>query len=399
MPTEVRIVLPTLHEAQREVERSSARYKVLACGRRWGKSKYFIRQMAQTALDGKLYGYFAPDYKKQMDVFREASNRLSPAASRIRGDEKTIELVTGGRIEFWTMGDRDAGRSRRYHRVGIDEMGLVPDSWQIWTEAVRPTLADFEGSAEFGGTPKGRNGFYVAYSLGLDAGQPDWASFSFPTSSNPYIPETEIEAMRREMSDRSFRQEVLAEFLDDAGGVFSGVREAVRHAPEKPVPPFSVGVDLARTVDFCVASVLDGEGRQCQIERWNKASWEVSIARIVRIAESYPGSTIWVDSTGVGDPVYERLRSAYGRVQGYKFTSDSKRELIENLVLRLERGEVAILPHETQIAELQAYEYQLGKSGHVSMNAPEGLHDDCVIALALSAWPHRERRAAELNLL
>jgi len=112
----------------------------------------------------------------------------------------------------------------------------------------------------------------------------------------------------------------------------------------------------------------------------------------------FPGVSIWVDSTGVGDPIYERLRHEYQGTKSYKFTSESKRELIENLVLRIERKEIGIMDDPVQIAELLSYEYQIGKTGHISMNAPEGMHDDCVIALALAAWPLREMRRVKWDL-
>ena len=101
-----------------------------------------------------------------------------------------------------------------------------------------------------------------------------------------------------------------------------------------------------------------------------------------------------VDSTGVGDPVYEliRRRLPNHRVVSFKFTHDSKRQLIENLQLQFERRAISLLNDPVQTGELLAYEYDVTPKGTVTMNAPQGMHDDTVIGLALAAWEFRPMR-------
>ena len=131
-----------------------------------------------------------------------------------------IETVTGGMIEFWSLDNPDAGRSRKYHEICIDEAGIVKKLADVWRENIRATLLDYQGMAWFMGTPKGRNDFYLFFER---SGEGDWGSFTQPTSNNPYISDDEIEAMRVEpgMTDRAFLQEVEAQFLADEGEVFS----------------------------------------------------------------------------------------------------------------------------------------------------------------------------------
>ena len=351
--------------------------------------------MAKVALAGQPYGYFAPTYKILTEVFEEARSRLAPVAQVASKSEKRIELITGGVIEFWTLEDPDAGRSRRYKEIAVDEAGLVRDLEDCWFRSIRPTLADFAGTAWFAGTPKGRNFFHTAFAKGQDPEQPEWESWQRPTVTNPYILASEIEAARLELPERAFRQEFLAEFLDDAGGVFHGVRECIdqgERGPRDGLGPFTIGVDLARTQDFTVLSVLDSDGRQLETQRFNTVSWDRQIDLIQQIAARYPNCKLVVDSTGVGDPIYERLSRLGLSVDSFKFTSASKGPLIENLAMRIERGEVRLLDVPVQADELLAYEYQVSKSGHISMNAPEGMHDDTVIALALAAWGMARRR-------
>lgn len=394
------ISVPSLHPGQAVVDASSARYNALVCGRRWGKSKYLVRRMVKAAASGKSYGYFGATYKLLTEVFAEAAHRLAPIAE-VSKSERAIRTASGGLIEFWTLQDDDAGRSRRYHEVGIDEAGLVGNLEQLWHQAIRPTLADFRGSAWFAGTPKGKGFFWQAYALGQDPEQNDWASWRMPTSANPYIDPLEIAAAEKDMPSRAFEQEFLAMFLDEAGGVFLGVRDAVDHGVtgREPEGAVSLGVDLARIEDFTVVSGIDSAGRQVWFERYNQISWERQIGRILAAYERFPGATITIDSTGVGDPIFERLRATGARVTGYGLTSASKEALIDNLAMGIEQGRYRLLDVPEQTNELLAYQYELTPSRNVRMNAPEGMHDDTVIALALAAWAHRPDGKRRIALL
>lgn len=349
--------------------------------------------MCLCALKGKLYGYFAASYKILTEVFNEAAKRLGSVAKINRSDRR-IETVNGGLIEFWTLDDPDAGRSRKYHEVGIDEAGLVKDLEARWFEAIRPTLTDYRGEAWFAGTPKGRNFFAVAFDKGQDPLELEWASWQMPTVTNPKLTDVllEVEAARRQMPERSFLQEYEAVFLEEAGGVFRGVRDVIDAFLAQIGPQTAyIGVDLARVEDFTVITGFDSKGRQTYFDRFNQISWERQIERIKAVAARFPGSRILLDSTGVGDPIFERLRKEIGasRVEGYQLTSGSKEALIDNLAMLIEQGRVRLQDIPVQTGELLAYQYELTASRNVRMNAPEGMHDDTVIALAMAAWPLR----------
>lgn len=351
--------------------------------------------MIERGLRGEQYGYFAPTYKLLSEVFDRLRSRAAPIVASSNKNEGMVRFITnGGSVEFWTLEDPDAGRSRRYHKVGIDEAGLVRDLASRWYDAILPTLADFDGDADLRGTPKGKNFFHTAYSWGLDPHEPDWESFHEPSTANPYLPAGIIEEFRRKMPDRSFRQEFLAEFLDDAGGVFQGVRDCVvagRTSLANPKGPICFGLDLAKTQDFTVLTGLDADGDQCALDRWQKLSWDATVNRVVRAVEPHQRSILTVDSTGVGDPIYEALRKALPthRIEGYKFTHESKERLVENLQMQFERGGIRLYDDPTQLAECQAYEYRLSRSGTVTTSAPEGMHDDIPTSLMLAAWPFR----------
>ena len=389
------IQLPRYHPSQQTVVDRAKRFNVLACGRRFGKTTLFTRRACETAIAGRKYGYFAATYKLLSEVYEEMEYRLAPIITSKNKTAGRIELVTGGVAEFWTLLDKNAGRSRKYNEVGLDEAGLVKDLEQIWNAAIRPTLTDFQGSAWFAGTPKGRNYFYNAFLMGQDPNNAEWLSHSMPTVMNTTIPNlmAEIEAAKRQLPERLFRQEYLAEFLDDAGGVFRGVSDLVVKGRTQCQPRGRVyiGIDLAKYQDFTVMTAVDESGSQVAHERFTGIPWSVQIQRIAAFVARFKDAVVYVDSTGVGDPIFEQLSRIPGAYwHGYNLTNQTKEDLINALVIQIEQASLALLDLPEQTAELQAYQYEITPSRNVRMNAPAGMHDDCVIALALACWGLRD---------
>lgn len=384
------VKLPRPHRGQRDILGGLRRFNVIACGRRFGKTILGTNRLVQTVLDGQPAGWFAPTYKYLTDVWRDVTRSLRSVTRSANKQELRIELITGGVAEFWSLEDKDAGRGRKYARAIIDEAAKVRDLGDIFNEAIRPTLSDLRGDADFLSTPKGMNFFWQAFARGSDPGETEWSAWCKPTQHNPYIAPAEIEAARVQLPERVFRQEYLAEFLEDAGGVFRRVREAVdqgRTEQDEPRPndSYSIGVDLARVEDFTVITVLDGAGRQAFHERFNLISWERQLEAIKAVARRYPGRVV-VDSTGVGDPICEALRRADVDLVTYQFTNQTKQVAIDRLALFLEQGRLRLMDLQAQTNELLAFEYELTPSRNVRMSAPEGMHDDCVIALSLATW-------------
>lgn len=383
-------MLPRLHPAQLLVKGQSRRFNALACGRRWGKTTIGEDREFEPALRGLPVAWGAPNYKYLLQPFEDAKRLLHPVVARCSDTEKRIELTTGGRLDFWSLDSEDAGRSYKYARWIVDEAGFVKNLERTFNEAIRPTLTDLRGDAWLLGTPKGRNYFWQAFCKGQDAHDEEWASWQMPTVSNPTIPNlaAEVEAARRSMPDRAFRQEYLAEFIEDAGGVFRGVSLAVDAGRAHNEPPqdgraYQAGCDLARVQDFTVIDVVDSSGRQVYHDRFNQISWERQESEIVTVCRRYRCPLV-LDSNGVGDPVYEKLRKTGLQVKPFTFTNASKENLVDNLAMRIEQGTARLMDVPEQTSELQAFQYELTPSRNVRMAAPEGMHDDCVIALALA---------------
>ena len=387
MPT-LTLTLPRLHSAQQRVIREQARFNVLACGRRWGKTRLGIDRLIHPALQGQPVAFFAPTYKMMSDVWRELYNTVQPVTQRVSSQEHRLELITGGIIDMWSLDTPDAPRGRKYQRVVIDEAAMVPHLQEAWQASIRPTLTDFEGDAWFTSTPKGMNFFRTVWQYGQDPARSEWASWQMPTTANPFIKAGEVEAARQELPERTFAQEYLATFLEDAGGVYRGVRACATEQRREPYAGrFVMGVDWAQANDFTVLVVMDSETRRVvDLDRFNQIGWALQRGRVKAMAERWGVSLIVAESNSIGGPNVEALQREGLPVMAFETTATSKPPLIESLALAFERQEIAILDDPVLIGELEAYEREVSAvTGRSRYSAPEGMHDDTVMALAL-AW-------------
>lgn len=387
--TTLTIHLPRPHQGQQQVIREAKRFNVVNCGRRFGKSTLGLNRCADPATLAYPVAWFSPTYKLLIDVWREAVRMFAPLTVRRSVQERRLEFLTGGLLEFWSMDNPDAGRGRKYKRLVVDEAALMPDLLGAWNYAMRPTLVDYQGDAFFLSTPKGRNGFWQMWQWGQDPAQPEWCSWQMPTASNPLIAPSEIDAMRLSLPERVFAQEVLAEFLEDGGGVFRGVAKAATAQGQERATEhgqYVFGVDWGKHEDFTVISVVDAaSGAMAYLDRFNEIDYTIQTQRLRALYERFHPLQIIAEQNSIGDPLIEQLRRDGLPVQPFVTTNATKTAVIDGLALAFERGEIQILNDPVLIGELQAYQMERLPSGLLRYGAPAGMHDDCVMSLAL-AW-------------
>ena len=285
------------------------RFNVADCGRRFGKDVLGEDLAADALLDGKRVGWFAPTYRMMVDNWREVHNLLAPIVQRVNVQDHRIETITGGMMDFWSLDAPDSARGRKYGRALVNEAAMVNDLGYAWSNVIRPTLADNEGDAWFFSTPKGRNYFWQMWQLG-QGDNPEWKSWRFPTASNPHIKPKEIEAMRAEMPERIYRQEILADFIEDGGGVFRRVREAATAQPQLvPVEGhrYVFGVDWGRSNDYTVISVIDANLQAVvSIDRFSGIEYSMQRGRLGALAERFKPILIMAETNSMGGPIVEQ---------------------------------------------------------------------------------------------
>src|SRR5262245_48522443 len=139
--------LPALYPVQARVIQEATRFNVVCCGRRWGKTVLGMDRLIHTTLQGKPAAWFSPTTKLMADAWRTVRSGLSPITLEKSEQEKRLELIGGGIIEFWSLDSPDSGRGRKYALVVIDEAAMFADLEEAWQQAIRPTLTDLQGSA------------------------------------------------------------------------------------------------------------------------------------------------------------------------------------------------------------------------------------------------------------
>lgn len=385
----VSILLPRLHSGQQRVIAEAARFNVVCCGRRWGKTTLGIDRLIQPALQGAPTAFLSPTHKMLAEVWRQVRRTLRPLTRRVNSEQHRIELLGGGLIEMWSLESADTLRGRSYRRVVIDEAAMLAGLREVWHMVLRPTLADYVGDAWFCSTPRGRNFFWECFQRGQDSGQSTWKSWQMPTRSNPYIRPAEIEAARQELPEQVFRQEFEAAFLEQGGAVFRRVRESATAAPQQAALPghrYVMGCDWGRQSDFTCLAVLDTTERAlAALERFNRVDYVVQLGRLRGVAERFAPDVIVAEQNSIGLPLIEELQRMDLPVVPFVTSNASKMRIIDELALALERGTLRLLDEPVLLDELQAFAMERLPSGLLRYSAPAGQHDDTVMALAL-AW-------------
>jgi len=377
---EVNIVLPRPHQGQQQVIDSQARFKVLLCGRRWGKTQVAQIISIKKMLAAEQVAYVTPTFDLAKNFFNEILKVLP--ASIIRSDNKTdlyIELITGGSIKFFSGESLSRFRGYKFHYVIVDEAAFIPDLKTAWNEAIRPTLSDYQGGGLFISTPRGKEFFYSLWLKGNDSLESEYQSFHFASNTNPYFPREEFEAARKSLPVMVFNQEYLALAGENQNNPF-GTDNINKNIIQVYSANATVvyGIDLAKYNDFTVITGMDADGRMTSKERF-QLPWGLTQNRIEQLPS---GILKVVDATGVGDVTVESLQLTSPNVQAFKFTAESKPKIIYELIKDVEAGNVSYDPGTAD--EMHTFEYKYNSTGHIQFNAQAGFHDDQIIALALA---------------
>jgi phage FluMu gp28-like protein len=202
---------------------------------------------------------------------------------------------------------------------------------------------------------------------------------------------------RERVSDRTYRQEWLAEFVAD-GSFFVGVRECVRPVPNwDRQHTYTIGADWARSSsgDATVFIVYDATARQVVfVVRLVGMAYDRQLQILAQTWREYGRPSILAEQNSMGGPLVESLQTAGLPVLGFTTTAATKHEIVTALQLAIERHEIGLMDHPVLLAELEAFEVK-ARAGLPAYGAPDGMHDDTVIALALAL---RAARGSGLGL-
>jgi hypothetical protein len=224
-----------LHPAQLEIFNSTARFKVVSAGRRFGKSRLAAWILIIKALQSteKDVFYIGPTFQQAKDIMWTMLKELLHGTELIETTHEntaTMTLVNGRRISLKGSDRPDTLRGVGLAYVVLDEYASM--KVEVWEQIIRPTLADVKGGALFIGTPAGKNHFYELWNDANDPKNEDWEAFQYNSTDNPLIDPEEIKVAKETMSTQAFRQEFEASFVSFTGGIFKS--DWIKYDEEEP---------------------------------------------------------------------------------------------------------------------------------------------------------------------
>lgn len=369
---------------------------ILVWHRRSGKDKTVFSQLPKKMFERVgLYFYILPTYTQGNKVIwngidKDGFRFLDHIPKDIiKGEpnqtEMRVELVNGSILQV-------IGADNIDRIVGTNPIGVVLSEFslmksQVW-DFLRPILAENGGWTVFVFTPRGMN---HAWKLLQQAKEnvKEWFWQILTVDDTHAIPQEVIDQERKEMPQDLFEQEYYCKFIEGAGQFFKRIDDIKIEEEDKPDPThkYQMGVDLAKYQDYTVITVIDlNTFRVHKQERFNQIDWNLQKAKIETTYLRYFKPLIYIDSTGVGDPIYEDLYKRGMRIEGFKFTEQSRKDLLNNLALKIEQGKIRIPETPVLLDELRSFHYELTERGRIQLRVPDGLHDDTVMSLALACW-------------
>jgi len=330
---------------------------------------------------GSQIAWVSPVYSQSKKVFDELERATSRSGMfEFNRSELTVKGC-GSTIRFFSGERPDNIRGNTFDYLVIDEMAFTrPDRWR---EVLQATVLVKGKKVIFISTPKGKNHFH---SLSLQHNYDDrYRYFHFGSYDNPMIDPNEIDAIKRSLPDHVFRQEYLAEFMDNSSGLFKNVRENTITQPGSAVGRLYGGLDIGRADDYTVLTILDSKQNMIHVERWRHDEWSAIINKVASVINRYKALT-YVEVNNQGDVFFEMLKGkCKNLVEPYVTTTKTKPIMIEDLAVQFEQGIIKVLQHDWLIDELEAFTYIYDpKSRRVKYSAPQGIHDDGVISLSLA---------------
>jgi len=388
------VVLPVPHDKQAEIERSTAKRKVVVTGRRFGKTVLAARMAVLAMMSGRRVLYAAPT-ADQTEAFWEAvTSYLAQIvdAGMVYKNETKMQLigrVAGvGRIRAKTAWDADGLRGDHADLLILDEYAFMKPS--AWSKVGAPMLADNDGDAVFFTTPNRRNHAYVAYMRGQQDEAGRWKSWTAPSTANPHLSAEVLAELATDMTEDDALQELGAKFLPGEGTVFGNIDANLYAGGETPAMHAGhwivAGQDWGKQKDYSACSIACATCRkELELIRFRKDRYKLQRQMLAIAWHRWSVKLVIAEKNSMGEPIIEELQDEGWPVEPFDTTHTSKPPLIESLKLSLERVEVKLLDDAVAKAELEAYEgKQSPRTGRMTYSAPEGVHDDTVIARALA---------------
>ncbi|HHE40761.1 MAG TPA: hypothetical protein ENL10_04590 [Candidatus Cloacimonetes bacterium] len=418
--TKVLYGFPEIAPKQKELLLMDGEINIIVAGRRFGKTTYLAANAFHYAImnpntvtlitapsidQAKIYFDLiagALEHNPMDDVIKSDVHPFRMFVKYIKNAPfPELELYNGAKILVRSTAFKGRYlRGRKTNRIYVTEASFVND--EVFHNVIMPMRLDTGAKIFLESTPYGRNYFFELYQEAQKDLTGYYRWFHATVYDNPFLDFDEIERQKKKIPEYVFNQEYMGEFIDDSKAVFSwrilkNVFEDYYPAEYIPSHRYVIGLDIAQVNDYNVFMVLDVTRKPYQIAeivRFNDTSYEYIIEEANRLSRKY-NADIYVDATTVGRPIAEKIK----RAVPITLTIKSKSEIIDNLVLLLERKDIILPAKEAVLRDEMKYFRREQSARTVKMGSDsKRVHDDMVIALALAAWGVREDNVFSMSV-
>ena len=392
----------TPHTKQREminqIITSPSKYHVACVGRQFGKSLMAINLSLYWMINNgpcKVL-WIAPTYSQTSKVQKEIMQAIgaSNIVKNCNYSENYITLNNGSEIIFRSAEKYDNIRGMTVEYGILDEASFMKED--AWKEAIRPVFMVKGKKVLFISTPKGKNWFYELFQLAKSSDYSQYTAYTGSSYDTPYIDGLEIEDAKKTLPENVFQQEYLAKFIDSGGEVFTGLDKNQFTTYSAPAGKVYCGIDLGKQEDFTVATFIDNTGKVVDIYRANAQEWTKMTDEILKRIRKW-SATAMVEVNSIGDVIFEQIKRQWQDTHPFITTSKSKNEIIEGLILDMNESTIRIPNGDLfpwLLSELETFTYDYNpKTRSIKYGHPNGLHDDCVISLAIANFNRKQNKS------
>lgn len=375
------------------------KYIVGCFGRQSGKSFTAMNLLLKWALEdnGSECMWVAPVFSQSKKVFTELSNLIAGTGltKQINKSDLTISFINGSVIYFRSAEREDTLRGNTLRYLIVDEAAYIKDN--VWNEVLRPTVLVEGKKVLFISTPKKRNWFHLVAMRGLSDDYPQYKTFFATSYDSPFISPEELLEAKQSLPENVFRQEILAEFIEDGGEVFSNLNNNCvlqNYPPYIQDKRYYAGLDFGRQNDYTALTIINSDGEIVDFYRERQKSWDVIISELlVKMRKWKP--VVFAEVNSIGDVLYEQIKKQYPSIQPFITNSDTKQNLIEDLIFTLNEEKLKLPSQNLNpdlYKELSVFTYDYSpKTRKIKYGAPSGFHDDSVISLALANHSYKKK--------
>lgn len=393
----------TPHPKQQEVIDlcldTETKYIICCTGRQFGKTFLAINMLLKWALEdnGSTSMFVSPIYSQAKKVFSELVSAIADTGLTIsvNKSELFVSFINGSVIYFRSGEREDSLRGYTLDYLIMDEAAYQKDA--VWKTVLRPTTLVRGKKVLFISTPKGKNWFYEVAMRGYSEEYPKYKTYHATSYDTPFITLEELEEAKLSLPESIYKQEILAQFIDNGGEVFTNLQSNClldTYPAKQTNEKYFAGLDVGRANDYTVLTILNSKGQVVRIFRQRQNTWNVIVSEVVKHLKEFNARCV-VEINGVGDPIFEQLKKQYPNVEPFTTTNDTKQNLVEDLILAMNENKL-FLPTQNLSPELYrelttfTYEYS-PKTRRVKYGAQSGFHDDMVMSLALANFCFKKK--------